>query len=667
MFLKKLAVAAVLSLVAFGSSISVINTPALASTPIEATAVAVGGETSGAYGCALLVSQEVLCWGQAPVTGIVPGINNAVSIAAGVRHTCAALSTGRVKCWGDNGSGQLGNGSNNNTTTPQTVLGVGGTGQLSNIEEVAASAKRDVTCARSSSGLAYCWGSNGANQLGNPAAGGASNTPVIVQDRATSSNLTNVATLAIGSYATCAVRTNGNAMCWGSAGHNEIGNPSYGGVDTAVNVAGIGGTGILNDAVQIALGDAMGCATRTSGAVACWGYQHLGNGTSGGANYPVAVSGITNAVQVATSEDDGCVLLATGDVKCWGVWHGGTGSGASQQYPSTGSSPTVMPGMTGVRSLGTGGGWPQKYCMVLTNSGVRCFGSNNAGELGVSTGSLMYSNVLVEPVVTFVMGPTTTMSTTTTTTTTLAPVTTTTVRPVTSTTSPALVLNIQAPASSVVTSSSTSTPSTSVARGTNVSSSTTTSVVPDVLAKAPKPASVEPGSGALVVGGRAIETTLTRENNSVVLKAGDYSAVLSGNDVSGAVKSLDNDGNIRLMPGEFIEINVGGFTPKSGVDVWMYSNPYNLGSTVVASDGSVSGRFAIPKTVPDGKHRIVVMVEMPDGKDAIFTIGVMVGAISTTSTMTRVLIAIPIALAVMVGLLLPNRLRRRRNGRVANA
>ena len=96
MLVKKFAVVAALCLMVLGQPFSVFSTPALASTPIEATAVAVGGETSSAYACALLVSQEVLCWGNAPVTGIVPGINNAISVAAGTRHTCAALSTGRV-------------------------------------------------------------------------------------------------------------------------------------------------------------------------------------------------------------------------------------------------------------------------------------------------------------------------------------------------------------------------------------------------------------------------------------------------------------------------------------------------------------------------------------------------------------------------------------------
>jgi len=74
--------------------------------------------------CALLDNGKVKCWGIndlgqigdgseksiriIPVT--VVGVANATAISSGLAHTCALLSNGSVKCWGDNSYGQLGNG-----------------------------------------------------------------------------------------------------------------------------------------------------------------------------------------------------------------------------------------------------------------------------------------------------------------------------------------------------------------------------------------------------------------------------------------------------------------------------------------------------------------------------------------------------------------------------
>src|SRR5207245_585375 len=113
------------------------NTTTASATPVPVTglggaaaasAIAVGGE----HACAVISGGQVVCWGSnrlgqlgvgsltgpqscgrtpcitTPVT--VPGITNAVDVAAGDSHTCVLLSDDRVKCWGWNGHGQLGNG-----------------------------------------------------------------------------------------------------------------------------------------------------------------------------------------------------------------------------------------------------------------------------------------------------------------------------------------------------------------------------------------------------------------------------------------------------------------------------------------------------------------------------------------------------------------------------
>ena len=184
--------------------------------------------------------------------------------------------------------------------------------------------------------------------------------------------------------------------------------------------------------------------------------------------------------------------------------------------------------------------------------------------------------------------------------------------------------------------------------------SPTDSVPPPVIPK------VSTGESALNVGGVSTKVELSRENNQLVMKSGSLRAVLSGLDKKGATRSLDSDGNLRLAGGDVVKLNVGGFKPGSTVDIWLFSTPQRLGTAKVGADGRMSGSFTIPKNVEDGPHRIAITARLPNGKSATFTLGIAVGEIARTSTLTRVLIAIPIVLAIGFGLILPNQLRRRR-------
>ena len=182
----------------------------------------------------------------------------------------------------------------------------------------------------------------------------------------------------------------------------------------------------------------------------------------------------------------------------------------------------------------------------------------------------------------------------------------------------------------------------------------TASIAPPVIPK------VSTGESALNVGGVSTKIELTRENNQLVMKSGALQATLSGLDDQGATRALDADGNLRLAAGDVVKINVGGFEPGSDVDVWLFSTPYHLGTAVVGPDGHVSGSFTIPKDIEDGAHRIAITTRLTNGKEATFTLGVAIGEIAKTSTLTRILIAIPITLAIGFGLILPTQYRRRR-------
>jgi hypothetical protein len=188
---------------------------------------------------------------------------------------------------------------------------------------------------------------------------------------------------------------------------------------------------------------------------------------------------------------------------------------------------------------------------------------------------------------------------------------------------------------------------------------TTTTVGPPVVDK------VDAGQTAVQVDGVKTDAVVTRDNNQMVVTAGSVSATLSGADSAGKTLPLDTDGTVHLSAGDVIKVSVGGFKPGSLVEVWLFSTPTQLGTAVVGADGTVSGTYRLPAGTKSGTHRVVVTARLANGKSTTFTLGILVGDISTTSTLTRVLIAIPITLAIGFGFLLPTQLRRRRKIRTA--
>ncbi|MBI4897804.1 MAG: hypothetical protein HY827_05495 [Actinobacteria bacterium] len=91
----------------------------------------------------------------------------ATEIAVGGYHVCALMGSGEVKCAGDNYYGQLGNAANHGTTTPNTTpltVDLGGSA-------VHIAAGEYHTCALMSDGAVKCFGRNGSGELGSSFAG----------------------------------------------------------------------------------------------------------------------------------------------------------------------------------------------------------------------------------------------------------------------------------------------------------------------------------------------------------------------------------------------------------------------------------------------------------------------------------------------------------------
>jgi ribosomal protein S11 len=248
---------------------------------------------------------------------------------------------------------------------------------------------------------------------------------------------------------------------------------------------------------------------------------------------------------------------------------------------------------------------------------------------------------------------------------------TTTTTSTTTTAPPALSIEIQAPVTTVAqgqASLATIAPTTTVSARRAQSTTTTTEVRLSTSAVVtttttlgpPKVSAVATGETAVQVDGVATKSKVTRENNQLVVSAGSLKATIGGLDKDGTALPLDSDGNVRLKAGDVVRVKLSGFTPGGTVEAWLFSTPVLMGSAVVRPDGSVIGNFKIPANTPNGSHRIVIVSKSKDGKPTSFTVGVVLGEVARSSTLTRVLIAIPIALAVAFGVILPNQLRRRR-------
>ena len=133
------------------------------------------------------------------VSGLGGGV---VAVTAGYGHTCALTDAGAVWCWGQNDYGQLGDGTTTNALVPVAVSGLG-----SGTAAIAAGSVH--TCAVTSGGAVRCWGQNDTGQLGD-----GTNTSALTPVAASGLE-SGVAVVAAGSGNTCALTSAGAAWCWG--------------------------------------------------------------------------------------------------------------------------------------------------------------------------------------------------------------------------------------------------------------------------------------------------------------------------------------------------------------------------------------------------------------------------------------------------------------------
>jgi hypothetical protein len=233
----------------------------------------------------------------------------------------------------------------------------------------------------------------------------------------------------------------------------------------------------------------------------------------------------------------------------------------------------------------------------------------------------------------------------------------------TTTVAPSLTAPVTTIAGAVTSGGASGSPSTTIAvaqseipttQSTTPTSSTTTTV------PAPDAPQVALGQASAVIAGQNVELQISRDDNALVVTGAGVEARIYGVSSTGERIDLDTDGNLRLNSGDSISLDASGLEPGNEVEAWMFSTPNQLGTLSVDEMGKISGTFLVPVDVTSGNHRFVLKSANASGDDLVIGIGVAVGALSDGSTATRILIAVPIALAVMAGLIIPTTIRRRR-------
>ncbi len=286
----------------------------------------------------------------------------AEQVAMGENFTCVRTRASQVWCWGDNSSGQLGNGTTATATRPVQVPGLEG------VAEVAAGGFH--ACARLDSGKVRCWGAGSRGQIG------AGTAEVRFASPTPASNLSTATALALGYKHSCALLANGTVQCWGNNTYGEVGQEIASVAVMPHPIAVTGASGV----VALGSGSAAShtCASKSNGAVVCWGKnasdQLGGSGTS--SPTPQPVPGVTGATNLCGSVNTSSVVLASGAVMAWGVpnasWEE---SGVPDVAPA---SATLVPGVSGVAQVACSA--PHGCTRGL--HGVICYGSDYEGQLG---------------------------------------------------------------------------------------------------------------------------------------------------------------------------------------------------------------------------------------------------------------------------------------------
>lgn len=313
-----------------------------------------------------------------------------VQISAGAHHTCAVLSDGAVRCWGDSYHAQLGY---------ANTVGIGDTPKVGDDETPASAgnvdvggpvlsiaAGRDHTCALLEGGRVRCWGKGELGQLGygDTYSVGHDEPPASAGDVDVGGL---VVSLTAGDSHTCALLEGGRVRCWGYAGLGQLGYGNKEDIGDDETPASAGDVDVGGTVVSLTAGPTFTCAVLDTRALRCWGY---GSGQFGYVEEivgddetPTSVPEAgSNVESVAARGEHACFVLTSGRVRCLGKGAlGQLGYGNTNNVGESGETLDTTPNVDVGGLVLTVAVGDSHTCAVMQTGAVRCWGGGG-GLLG---------------------------------------------------------------------------------------------------------------------------------------------------------------------------------------------------------------------------------------------------------------------------------------------
>lgn len=264
----------------------------------------------------------------------VIGVSTATQLTACGGTSCAVLADGIVKCWGGPGDGVL-----NTGPTEGYALIPAAVDRLAGVKEVQATGS--AYCALLLNGSVRCWGRNDDRSFVNLG----------------SAKLAGVKRLGDGVVTSCAILSaDSSVQCWSGAS----------GAPSAIAGLPSGVTQVSNE-----------CALFGDGSIRCWGHDaSFQTGTINDVNPPTLVPPLGAATLVAAGQSHVCAVLSSDkSLSCWGQ----DGNFGAIDY---GTIPLPINGVSQVMSVSMS---EFNTCAVQADHVVKCWGSNQWGQLGDGT------------------------------------------------------------------------------------------------------------------------------------------------------------------------------------------------------------------------------------------------------------------------------------------